>query len=206
MACVTSSSRTFFAFSRDRAIPGWKTWSAVGAKGVPVKAVLGSSMAALLFTLPALPGKGTFVPPVALIAITSIGTIGLYIAYVAPVWLRWRAGDSFKPGTWTLGARYKWINPIAVAFVVLMVIVLCYPFYSTGVPWESDFDWNAFNYTPLVVGIAFLGIWLAWILGANKRYTGPIRQIEFDEGMGIKEIDEPTEPPPPAAAPPGAPA
>src|SRR3954453_19655586 len=29
MACVTSSSRTFFAFSRDRAIPGWKVWSRV---------------------------------------------------------------------------------------------------------------------------------------------------------------------------------
>ena len=50
-----------------------------------------------------------------------------------------------------------------------------------------------------------MGIWLAWILGANKHYTGPVRQIEFDEGIGIKEIDEP-EPPPPAATPPGAPA
>ena len=32
----------------------------------------------------------------------------------------------------------------------------------------------------------------------NKRYTGPIRQIEFDEGMGIKEIEE-TPPPTPAS-------
>ncbi len=24
----------------------------------------------------------------------------------------------------------------------------------------------------------------------NKKYTGPIRQIEFDEGIGIKEIEE----------------
>jgi hypothetical protein len=24
----------------------------------------------------------------------------------------------------------------------------------------------------------------------NKRYQGPIRQIEFDEGIGIKEIEE----------------
>ena len=71
-------------------------------------------------------------------------------------------------------------------------------------PWEDDFDWNAFNYTPLVVGGVALGAWLAWILGANKRYTGPVRQIEFDEGIGIKEIDEPD--PPPAATPPGAPA
>jgi hypothetical protein len=40
----------------------------------------------------------------------------------------------------------------------------------------------------------------------NKRYKGPIRTIEFDEGMGITEdkgtdVDEP-----PATAPPPAPA
>ena len=39
--------------------------------------------------------------------------IGLYIAYTIPVFLRWRMGDSFEPGPWTLGNKYKWINPIA---------------------------------------------------------------------------------------------
>jgi amino acid transporter len=202
MACVTSSSRTFFAFARDRAIPGWKLWSRVGAKGVPTMAVIGSSIAAFLITLTGLPGKGTIVPPVAVIAVTSIGTIGLYIAYVAPVYLRWRAGDSFEQGSWNLGDKWRWMNPIAVVFVIIMLFVLCLPFFSTGVPWESDFDWNAFNFTPLVVGVTFLGIWLAWIGGAKKRYTGPVRTIEFEgEGMGIKEIDEPDSPSEPPAAP-----
>jgi hypothetical protein len=73
-------------------------------------------------------------------------------------------------------------------------VVFCLPFYSTGVPWESDFDWNAFNYTPLVVGVVAVAIGLAWFLGMNKRYTGPIRTIEFDEGMGIRE-EKPAEPP-----------
>ncbi len=113
---------------------------------------------------------------------------------MAPVYLRWRAGDAFEPGSWTLGEKYRWINPIAVVFVAIMLVVLCLPFFSTGVPWESDFDWNAFNYTPLAVGLVFLGIGLAWVLGANKRYKGPIRQIEFDEGMGIKE-EKPLDPP-----------
>ena len=70
-------------------------------------------------------------------------------------------------------------------FVIFMVIDLCLPAYSTGVPWESDFDWSFFNYTPAVVGLVGLGVWLAWVLGANKRYKGPIRQIEFDEGLGV---------------------
>jgi hypothetical protein len=164
--------------------------------------VIGSTLFSFLISIPALPGDGTFVPPVALIAVTSIGTIGLYIAYVAPVYLRWRAGESFEQGSWNLGNKWRWMNPIAVVFVAVMLVVLCFPFFSTGVPWESDFDWNAFNFTPLVVGIVFLGIWLAWVLGARTRYQGPIRTIEFEgEGMAIKDIDEPSQP---AAPPPGA--
>ena len=36
----------------------------------------------------------------------------------------------------------------------------------------------------------------------NKRYTGPIRTIEFDEGMGITDVEEPAEPtePPPTTS------
>jgi len=171
---------------------------------VPTNAVLGSCAVAFVMALPGLPGKGAIVPPVALIAVTSIGTIGLYIAYVAPVYLRWRAGDSFQQGSWNLGEKWRWINPVAVIFVIVMSIILCFPFFSTGVPWESDFDWNAFNFTPLVVGVVFLGIWLAWILGARKSYQGPVRTIEFEgEGMAIKEIDES---PPSTPEPPGAPA
>jgi amino acid transporter len=204
MACVTSCSRTFFAFSRDRAVPGHQLWSRVSAKGVPAMAVLGSVGLALLIVFPALfaPGleEGGFVPPVAFFAVTAIGTIGLYIAYVTPVYLRWRAGDSFQARSWTLGPRYKWINPIAVVFVVLMFIILCLPAYSAGVPWEDDFDWNLFNYTPLVVGVVLLGTGLAWVLGMNKRFTGPIRQVEFDEGMGIIE-EKPVEPEAPPSAP-----
>jgi amino acid transporter len=200
MACVTSCSRTFYAFSRDRAVPGWRLWSRVSSKGVPTMAVLGSCLFAFLLTVPALPGKGAIVPPVAFFAVTSIGTIGLYIAYVAPTYLRWRAGEAFQQGSWNLGNKWKWMNPIAVGWTCLMVVVFCLPFYSTGVPWESDFDWNAFNYTPLVVGVVAVAITLAWFGGANKRYKGPIRTIEFDEGIGIAE-EEPVEEEQPPTAP-----
>ncbi len=198
MACVTSCSRTFFAFSRDRATPGWQLWSRVNAKGVPVAAVLGSVLLAGILTLPALSGNKAGVP-VAFFAVVSIGVIGLYIAYVIPVYLRWRKGDDFKPGAWTLGEKYKWLNPIAVGWVVLTSIYFCLPFYGpAAVWWDDQFDWNAANFTPLVLGVLFIAITLAWVLGMNKRYTGPIRQIEFDEGIGIKEIEE-TPPPAPAS-------
>jgi amino acid transporter len=190
MACVTSCSRTFFAFSRDRATPGWQLWSRVNSKGVPVAAVLGSVLLAGILTLPALSGNKAGVP-VAFFAVVSIGVIALYLAYVMPVYLRWRKGDDFKPGVWTLGAKYKWINPIAVGWVILTSIYFCLPFYGpAAVWWDDQFDWNAANFTPLVLGGLLLAITIAWLLGMNKKYTGPIRQIEFDEGIGIKEIEE----------------
>src|SRR6476661_264332 len=75
MACVTSMSRTFYAFSRDRAIPGWKRWSRVsGKRGVPLAAVVASCALVFLLMVPALPGKGTYIPPVAFYAATAIGT------------------------------------------------------------------------------------------------------------------------------------
>jgi amino acid transporter len=190
LACLTSCSRTFFAFSRDRAVPGWQLWSRVsGKRGVPMAAVIGSAGLAFLLVLPAYFAPDTYVPPVAFFAVTAIGTIGLYIAYVAPVFLRWRAGDSFEARSWTLGPRYKWINAIAVVFVCLMFIILMLPYSSLGVPWESDFDWSFFNYTPLVVGVVLLATGLAWVLGARRYYKGPVRTIEFDEGVGITKED-----------------
>jgi len=207
MACVTSCSRTFFAFSRDRATPGNRLWASVnGQRGVPVAAVLGSCALAGILTLPALSGNAAGVP-VAFFAVVSIGVIGLYIAYVMPVYLRWRAGDSFKQGAWNLGNRWRWLNPIAVAWVIITSIYFCLPFYGpAAVWWDDTFDWNAANFTPLVLGVLFVAITLAWVLGMNKRYTGPVRTIEFDEGLGIKQIDEPETPEPPAPTPPAAPA
>jgi amino acid transporter len=192
MACVTSCSRTFFAFSRDRATPGNRLWRSVnGKRSVPVAAVIGSCVLALILTLPALSGNKAGVP-VAFFAVVSIGVVGLYIAYVTPVYLRWRKGDSFKAGSWNLGNKYKWLNPIAVAWVAITTVYFCLPFYGPkAVFWDKSFDWNAANFTPIVMGVLVVAISLAWVLGMNKRYTGPVRTIEFDEGIGIKGGTEP---------------
>ena len=136
--------------------------------------------------------------PVAFFAVVSIGVLGLYIAYVIPVYLRWRKGDSFKPGAWNLGDKYKWLNPIAVVWVIITSIYFMLPFYGPpAVFWDDAFDWNAANFTPIVMGVLVVAISLAWVLGMNKRYTGPVRNVAFDEGMGIAE--DPAEPPPPSA-------
>jgi len=198
MACVTSCSRTFFAFSRDRAVPGHQIWSRVNHNRVPVAAVLCVCALALLITLPALTSNEAGIP-VAFFAIVSIAVIGLYIAYVIPVYLRWRAGDTFKPGAWTLGAKYRWMCPLAVVWVGLCVIIFCLPFTPAAVPWNDEFDWSALNYAPLTVGGTFLAVGIWWLVSAKNTYHGPVRTIQFDAAAGVV-LDEP-EPEAPTATP-----
>jgi hypothetical protein len=129
--------------------------------------------------------------------VVSITTIGLYIAYVTPIYLRLRAGDAFQPGAWTLGRNYKWMGWVSVVWTVLMVVVFSLPFVPAGVPGNKDFDWTAVNYSLIVNLVLFgaVGIW--WFVSARKRFTGPVRNIEFDDAMGILEEEE-TAPEPPA--------
>jgi amino acid transporter len=174
-AGLTSASRTWYAFSRDRGMPGWWLFRRLNRARVPLYAVVAVSLVSLVITIPAY--WGTNGVPWAYFAITSICTVGLYLAYIIPVYLRLRAGDAFQAGPWTLGRHYKWVNAGAILFVLLVVYSLDIPTNSAGVPWNSGWKWSALNYSPLVllVGVA-VGIW--WVVDARKRYTGPVRTID----------------------------
>ena len=200
MACVTSCSRTFYAFSRDRAVPGWRLWTRLNAKHVPAWSVYGVCALALIITLPALWNVEDSGIPIAFFAVVSISVIGLYIAYVTPVYLRLRAGDSFKPGAWTLGGKYRWMCTVAVIWVVMCVIIFSLPFTPAAVYFSDDFDWVAVNYAPLMVGGMFIIVGIWWLVSAKNTFKGPVRTIEWDEAAGIIE-DEPLEPEPPQATP-----
>ena len=110
MACVTSASRMIFAFSRDGAVPGHRLWRRLGANRTPTSRCCSWSCSRCMITLPAIKGTKAGVP-VAFLAVTSISVIGLYIAYTIPVFLRWRMGDEFEPGPWTLGSQVPLDQP-----------------------------------------------------------------------------------------------
>jgi amino acid transporter len=176
-AGLTSASRTWYAFSRDRAIPGWFIWRRVNRERVPFNAVIGVSLFSLIIAIPALFGKNDV--PFAFYALTGICTVGLYVAYAMPVYLRLRAGSSFKPGPWTLGGKYKWVNTIAVLFVILVVFALDLPYTPAGLPWKEDFDVSLVNYVPLAILIPLIfGVW--YLVSAKNKYQGPVSTLEED--------------------------
>jgi amino acid transporter len=190
-AGLTSASRTWYAFSRDRGMPGWGLFRRLTSKAVPLYAVLAVSFFALLITIPAYFGNKQGVPW-AYFAITAICTVGLYLAYIIPVYLRLRMGDRFKAGPWTLGKRYKVVNILAIAFVVLVVYALDGPTTAAGAPWNTGFTWTAFNYSPLVLLIGVIvGVW--WWVSAKNHYKGPVRTIDDHD---LTAVVPPTDVPP----------
>jgi hypothetical protein len=116
MAALTSASRMCYAFSRDRAVPGATLWTRLNhtacrptpCSAWPPRADRHAAGAV---------GEEEGIP-YAFFAVVSITVIGLYIAYVIPVYLRWRKGDA---GSRALDARqkYKWVNPIAIVWVAI---------------------------------------------------------------------------------------
>ncbi|HET6626696.1 MAG TPA: amino acid permease [Nocardioidaceae bacterium] len=183
-SCLTSASRMTFAFSRDRAIPGSGLWSALSAKRVPANAVLGVAAAAAIVTVPALfeVNIGTaaepLIVPVAFYAVTSIAVIGLYLSFAIPIYLRWRRGAEFEVGAWNNGAKYKWMNPIAVAEIVIVSIYLMMPFVPGAVPFSDEFEWKFVNYAPIVTVGALLLLTVWWFSSAQHWFKGPIRNID----------------------------
>jgi amino acid transporter len=174
-ASVTSASRMMFAFSRDRAIPGHQLWRRMsGRHRVPVFAVVAICVLAWALMLPTLSNA-----VVGYAVGTSIAVIGLYIAFVLPIILRWRAGESFERGAWHLGRHYRWIDPISIAWIALICILFLMPLFPDGFPWtEGALNWNDVNYAPLTVGGAFIlfGGW--YLLSARRWFKGPVRMSD----------------------------
>jgi amino acid transporter len=176
-AGLTSASRTWYAFSRDRGMPGWWLFRRVNRDRVPFNAVIAVAVAALVIAIPAMFGKNDI--PFAFFALTGICTVGLYLAYIIPVFLRLRKGDDFEVGPWNLGRRYKLVNLLAIGFVVLVVYSLNLPYTPTGLPWNDGFDTSVVNYTPFAIALPLIfGVW--YLVSAKDRYQGPVRTLDED--------------------------
>jgi amino acid transporter len=172
IASVTSASRMNFAFSRDRAVPGHQLWSRVSKRDrVPIFSVWMIATLAFAVMVPTL-----WNAYVGYQVGTSVAVIGLYIAFVLPIILRFKAGDAFEKGAWSLGRHYKWIDIVAIIWIVFICLVFIMPVVPQGIPWRSDFSWQLANYTLLTVGGAFVlfGGW--YLLSARNWFKGPIRQ------------------------------
>src|SRR6187431_655355 len=182
-ASVTSASRMIFAFSRDRAVPGHQLWRRVAKNRVPRWSVVFVAFWSGILMVPAI--WNYFI---GYAVGTAIAVIGLYIAFIIPVYLRLRLGDSWDaPRAWSLGRHYKWLDVVSILWVVLITILFIFPLYTVGLPWNDPFDWQFTNYTILWfagIGIIFGG-W--WALSAKNWFKGPVRMGTEEELERLEE-------------------
>jgi amino acid transporter len=179
-SCMTSASRMTFAFSRDGAIPGSEWLKKLTSLRVPANAVVMVGVSAALITLPALieVDVGGTPVPLAFYAVTSIAVIGLYASFAIPIFLRWRHGDRFELGSWNNGAKYKWMNPIAVAEIVIVSLFLMMPTTPAANPFRDEFEWKFVNYAPIVTLGALILLTIWWHASAKHWFTGPKHTID----------------------------
>src|SRR5580693_6940556 len=174
MASVTANSRMIYAFSRDGALPGSSIWHKVNKRTrTPTNAIWLAAGGALILGLPYIWNTAAYA------AVTSIATIGLYVAYVTPTYLRLRRGDNFKRGPWHLG---RWSYVIGWTAVTWVVII----FFLFMLPQFGPITWSTFNYACIAVAvvIGFAGIY--WLVSAKNWFTGPRVQGTAEELAAIE--------------------
>lgn len=175
MSSVTANSRMLYAFSRDGAVPGHELWHKVNPRTrTPTNSVWFCVVFSFILGLPYLWNATAYA------AVTSIAVIGLYIAYIIPVFLRLRAGERFQRGPWHLGRWSYVVGWIAVIWVVFISILFMLPqvFPITSL---------TFNYAVVAVGvvIVFAGGW--WLLSARRWFKGPKVQGTPEELAAIEQ-------------------
>ena len=161
MASVTANSRMSYAFSRDRALPGSRLWSKVNARtGTPTNSIWLCVCLSIVVASPAIFSTTAY------LAVTSIAVIGLYIAYVVPVFLR-RVSTDFTPGPWNLGRWSPFVGWVAVVWVVIICVLFV-------LPPASPVTISTFNYAPIAVVVVLIFAFVSWQLSGKKNFMhGP---------------------------------
>ncbi|KAJ9366307.1 hypothetical protein DTO282E5_9019 [Paecilomyces variotii] len=162
--CMVSASRVTYAYARDDCFPFSTVWKKVNkTTKTPVNAVVINCILGILMCLLIFGGD------VAIGALFSIGAIAQFFAFAIPIFVRvCFVGNRFRRGPWHLGPFGKPIGAAGVAFVLLMLPILCLP-SATG----KDLTLDLMNWTCVVYGGPMFIITVWWFVDAKKWFKGP---------------------------------
>jgi amino acid transporter len=153
VTCITSNSRVIYAFARDGGMPLSSLWRRVDDKhSTPAPAIWLSVCAAFLVAT----WSGTFS------VVTSMSTVGLYVAYILPIYLGWRARRArtwVERGPWHLGRSSNLVNVIAIAWTIFICVILVMP--PNQVAGET-----------MLAVVALLAAW--YVVSERQRFKGVV--------------------------------
>jgi hypothetical protein len=78
--------------------------------------------------------------------------------------------------------------PIAIIEILVTSFFALMPGSPLAIPWGTQFGgWQYVNYTPIVVGVALIALWIGWHTSAKKWFTGPKTTINLPEGVSASD-------------------
>ena len=118
LSCVTSCSRTVYAFARDNGLPFSAVWKRVSiTHGTPDAAIW--STAVLAF--------GALVYSGAYSVVTSISVVTFYISYLIPIYLGTRVSGWQKDAVWNLSRYSRPVGYLGLLWGCFIFVVLILP-------------------------------------------------------------------------------
>ena len=183
---VASASRQLWAFSRDRAVPGWEHIQRVNPKtAIPTLAVFLTTALACVLALIVLGSSTVFND------IVSLSVVGLFGSYLlVAVLLLWRRlrgdiklyrssgdvltnlpGKELTWGPWRVpGILGTMTNSFAIVYIIVIFFFSLWP--PTNHPTAATM-----NYSSLMFGGTMIFSVLYYFFRARNVYTGPVVQV-----------------------------
>lgn len=208
---LASSSRVFWAFSRDRGLPGWRTLSKVGGRyltsrameylltigqvsshtSIPVNAVAATTIIAIILSFVNI-GSATAFNGVISVAIAGIFSSYLLVSSLL-LYRRVTGGiislqdlEDHPNLTNTTGKLLSWgpwciPDALGIANNAFACAYLSFVFFFTFWPSVKDVQPANMNWSILVTGVITIFSGLYYVISARKTYTGPIIEIGTEE-------------------------
>ncbi|GAW17226.1 hypothetical protein ANO14919_066800 [Xylariales sp. No.14919] len=182
---VSSTSRVYWAFARDRGLPGWRVLKRISRRtSIPVYCVVITVAVAIILSLVNI-GSAT-----AFNGVISISIAGLFGSYLiaASLLLHQRltggirqpnSEDPFTTGTSLTWGPWRLPVFLGIANNIFTCVYLVYVLFFSFWPSYSQVTPQNMNWSVLVFGTVTLFSVLYYIVWARETYTGPV--VETDQ-------------------------
>ncbi|KAI1311116.1 putative GABA permease [Xylaria venustula] len=180
--CLASTSRIYWAFARDRGVPGWEVLKKISPRtSIPQNAVLVTVVISIILSLVNIGNS------VAFNGVISISIAGLFGSYLiaASLLLYRRVTGAIRPRhdddtlTNTIGGNLTWgpwrvRGALGIANNAFSCAYLTYIFIFSFFPPVRDVTPQTFNWAVLGFGAVVAFSMVYYVAWARKTYTGPV--------------------------------
>ncbi|KAM0809433.1 putative Choline transport protein [Seiridium cardinale] len=185
--CLASASRVYWAFARDRGLPGWRFLKRISPRtSIPLYAVLATTSIAIILSLVNI-GDATAFNGV--ISISIAGLFGSYLIAASLLLYRRLTGgirmrssegvitnvndESLTWGPWYIKGTIGIVNnTFACAYLLFVFFFSFWPSYHEVTP--QNFNWAVLVFSAVITfSVLYYALW------ARKRYLGPVIELSL---------------------------